>query len=219
MNNAPAAQTSPQTAEEMIVALRASIAAVERKKLGHSNVRIADPLGHFMSFVSPEPNTGCWLWAGRYTPAGYGAFVPIAGGRSRSQRAHRWLWEELNGKIRQGLVVMHMCDVRCCVNPAHLRLGTQTENNADMNAKGRRRTPWHAPPGSAHHCAKLNEALVVELRRAYAAGAPIRELAKANGVTWGVMRDAVLGRAWKHVPMEPEHSAPVRLTVIEGGVR
>jgi hypothetical protein len=85
--------------------------------------------------VLPEPNSGCWLWTGRYGNQGYGTY----GGGRRGERvqAHRLVWEVTNGPIPTGLFVLHRCDVRGCVNPAHLFLGTAKDNTRDMMAKGR----------------------------------------------------------------------------------
>lgn len=67
---------------------------------------------------TPEPNSGCWLWDGILTPKGYGR---SSDGRARrSLQAHRHAWELCFGKIPHGLVIDHLCRVRCCVNPSHL---------------------------------------------------------------------------------------------------
>lgn len=80
----------------------------------------------------PEPNTGCWLWDG-YGNSGYGVAVSYG----RREQAHRMMWILTHGTIPKGKVVMHLCDMRECVNPKHLRLGTHADNMADMRAKGR----------------------------------------------------------------------------------
>lgn len=77
--------------------------------------------------------TGCWPWHGKMHPDGYGQ-TGIAG---LPRFAHRASWVLSFGPIPAGLVVMHSCDNRRCVNPAHLSLGTHSENARDRMVKGR----------------------------------------------------------------------------------
>jgi hypothetical protein len=85
---------------------------------------------HFWSKVSPEPNSGCWLWTAYIDKGGYGNFRM---GRQSSLMAHRVAYEALVGDIPAGLVVDHSCRTRCCVNPEHLEPVTQKENTARMS--------------------------------------------------------------------------------------
>lgn len=71
----------------------------------------------------------CWYWRGSLEEFGYG--------RLQSKRAHRLSWTLFNGEIPKGLYVLHKCDIRNCVNPDHLFLGTQIDNMRDMVKKGR----------------------------------------------------------------------------------
>lgn len=88
----------------------------------------------FMAKVSPEPNSGCWLWTGSCTPTGnYGSFWD----RGKLERAHRWSYKHFHGPIESSDDVCHKCDNPPCVNPDHLFKGTRTDNILDSVKKGR----------------------------------------------------------------------------------
>ena len=96
-----------------------------------------------------DPETGCLLWIGTRTARGYGR-LSIGG---KFWLAHRAAWMTRNGPIPAGLFVCHRCDVRTCINPDHLYLGTAKDNAADIWAKrgqeprveGPERRPSKAP--------------------------------------------------------------------------
>jgi hypothetical protein len=79
------------------------------------------------------PSSGCWLWKGCKGKNIYGSAYK----ERRNIQAHRLSWELYRGPIPDGLQVLHRCDVRSCVNPEHLFIGTQSDNMADMYRKQR----------------------------------------------------------------------------------
>lgn len=93
-------------------------------------------LGKLLNKIKINNNTGCWEWQGGKNNLGYGM---IRDGK-QMRTAHRVSYEEHNNtKIPANLVVMHSCDTPCCINPAHLSLGTRSDNTQDMIQKGRGR--------------------------------------------------------------------------------
>ena len=78
----------------------------------------------------------CIEWAKSCNSKGYGQqWMPDL---KTYRGAHRMAWEKANGReAPKGMVVMHTCDNRKCVNPEHLVLGTYKDNTQDMLAKGR----------------------------------------------------------------------------------
>lgn len=102
----------------------------------------------------------CWIWLDRVDKDGYGKFACDG---SRNKRAHRLAWEFTNGPIPPGLCVCHNCpdgDNPSCCNPRHLWLGTNVQNTADRQAKGRH---W-ARAGAENGAARLTWEQVQEIR-------------------------------------------------------
>lgn len=94
----------------------------------------------FQRYVPQAPADQCWNWQGHIHPSGYGRFRDVG----KATTAHRVAYALAHGSIPHGMLIMHSCDNRRCVNPAHLSLGTYADNNHDMMAKGRFRSDTSA---------------------------------------------------------------------------
>ena len=145
----------------------------------------------FWARVSKVDPASCWPWTGCKTKQGYGN-ATIGGLKTVT---HRMAYLYAIGPIPAGMVVMHTCDNRGCCNPAHLRVGFQRENIADMHAKGRYGRPRVA--GERHHKAKITAADAQEIRRLYDTG---QFSQAALGARYGISQPSVgrivLGRGW-----------------------
>jgi len=105
----------------------------------------------FDKFVSPEPNTGCWLWTGSCDKDGYGLMRFSVGRRATTTPAHRAMWQFRNGTMPAGRYACHSCDTPSCVNPDHIWPGSPQDNRDDCAAKGRAR---YRPRLPDHLCTK-----------------------------------------------------------------
>lgn len=144
----------------------------------------------FMSKTTPEPNTGCWLWVGVVDRDGYGGLFVAGRGKAKATRVSL----ELAGRpARPGEVVRHSCDQPSCVNPGHLKAGTQKENIADAVARGRKAV------GERHPFSTLSVSDVQRIRQLRAAGVPGVVVAREFGISGGTVSAVWTRRMWRHV--------------------
>lgn len=152
------------------------------------------PLKYFSDRSMIDAVSGCWNWSLFVDKKGYGHFGEPNGGMNRS---HRGAFMAVNGPIPSGMCVCHHCDNRRCCNPTHLFLGTNADNVADREAKGRR----IAPKGSSHGGAKLDESKVAIVRLMLDLGVKQERLASLFDVRRSTI--SCIGRrlTWTHVEM------------------
>jgi hypothetical protein len=143
-------------------------------------------------------------WQGARDTDGYGLVRTPDGMR----RAHRWAYEQAIGPIPDGFLVCHHCDNPPCLNPVHLFIGTNADNIADRDAKGRaalgerngsRLYPERRPRGEAHVRAVLNNERVALIRALTQEGRSQRIIARDIGVSRGAVQHVLAGRTWKTV--------------------
>lgn len=156
----------------------------------------------------------CWLWTGSRNGGGYG--LMNIQWKAGAEAAHRISYFLHFGEIPDGMVIMHVCDNPACVNPEHLRLGTNADNARDCAMKGR----TFRSIGSKSGKAKLTEGLVLHAMNKIAAGLSFKAAAKECGVSHFTLRRIEDGSRWPHLqkavrsifsarrPVDPEKSHP-----------
>jgi hypothetical protein len=128
------------------------------------------------------------LWNGKPNTSGYGVMRYLG----VHWLAHRAAYAMKVGEIPEGLQVLHRCDVRACVNPAHLFLGTNAENVADKISKGRQRNA----KGENHPNSKLTAEQVLAIR----ADTRIhREIAADYGLCKSAVGYIKRRKLWQHI--------------------
>ena len=131
---------------------------------------------------------GCHVWTGSIDPNGYG-LVNVG---SHQRRAHRLMWEHVNGPIPSGLMVRHDCANRACVNPAHLLVGTAFDNAQDTKRHG------HLARGQNHWASKLTDEDIASAFEWRQGGMTYRDIADRLAVSYTAIHYALNGRTWRH---------------------
>lgn len=138
-----------------------------------------------LKHIVPDEN-GCWPWPGTIESNGYGR----GNVDNKQQWAHRLSYAHHKGPIPAGFVVCHTCDVRHCVNPDHLFVGSIADNQRDMKLKGR------ASRGERSKSAKLTEA---DIRSIRTDPRPGWKIAEAYGVSQTTISEVRSRKVWAHV--------------------
>jgi hypothetical protein len=148
------------------------------------------------------PMSGCWIWLTGCDERGYGRSCL----HRKNMAAHRVAWMIYRGPIGDKHVC-HQCDVRCCVNPAHLFLGTHTDNMRDCLSKGRnyaRTHPERFPRGERHWKSTLTAEQVLEIRRRYARGERPYEIAQSLNLVAQNVANVTSRRLWRDAKYIPK---------------
>jgi hypothetical protein len=148
--------------------------------LGSNRATFCSPECYLLGWRSPTPD-GCILWTGPVGSHGYGNFIV----NKVRHTTHRAAYEVSVGPIPDGMMVCHRCDVKTCINPDHLFLGTSQDNMADCARKGRQ-------------ARKLTDEEVRQIRELN--GVSYACLARCYGITDVMARKIKLGEWWRHLP-------------------
>ncbi len=130
----------------------------------------------------------CWLWQGSCNTSKYGQFYF----ENKMATAHRVSWAMHFGSIPEGKHVLHRCDVKLCIRPTHLWLGTHIDNMKDMAEKGRAKYMRGAQHGNSK--LKLNQVLKIKM----STGKSLRWLADKYGVSFGHISKIKKGSRWTY---------------------
>lgn len=138
----------------------------------------------------PEPNSGCWIWTGALHNTGYGT-IRIS---RKTWSSHRLSYFLSRGEVPpKGMFVCHHCDMKACVNPEHIYLGTHRDNTRDAVV---REKMWH---GRAINTAVLFEKDIAPIRGLLASGLTCAAIGERYGVHADTIGYIKRGKSWKHV--------------------
>lgn len=146
--------------------------------------------------LHPVLKSRCWEWTAAKDGDGYGKCTY----KGQWGSAHRAAYDMMVGEIGQN-IVCHRCDNPSCVRPIHLFLGTVSDNNADMQQKGRLKIAGNAhKKGEDNSASKLTEAQVREIRARYIRGKHgYKKLAQEFSISPQHVRSIVTGESWSHI--------------------
>ena len=145
----------------------------------------------FMNKVKKD-ESGCWLWTAGIHKDGYGDFVPEGG---RSGLAHRSSYRLFKGPLEDEKLVLHSCHVPRCVNPDHLRLGTDADNASDKVQADR----CNPSMGEKHHGALFTNKEIKEIRKLATDGESYASLSRKFRGNAETISNIVRRITWKHI--------------------
>lgn len=171
-------------------------------KYGDFDVRYLDNTCGNLRCVNPDHQTprtlevrmsnylvdenGCWMWQGKTKTGDYGTLSI----NHKTTMVHRLSYEMHKGEIPEGLMVCHKCNVKLCINPDHLYVGTHNDNMRDM-------ADSDVMKGEANPKSILTQSQVVEIKQMIKDRKVVyRKIAETYGVSRQAIKDIASGRTW-----------------------
>lgn len=132
---------------------------------------------------------GCMEWQGAISPNGYGCIS----WERKTASTHRLAYKLAKGPIPPGMLVRHTCDNKKCINPEHLILGSNQENQTDKVLRGR------SLKGEQQPSSKLTVQAVREIRELCNQITPIEAITARYGISRTQAVKIVQRKCWTHV--------------------
>jgi len=156
----------------------------------------------------------CWDWIGYKQKSGHGVWQTDICKELKIIKTHRismYLYKREEFLKNEELDVLHICDRGQCVNPAHLRMGTQTENNKDRDERGRQ----VSPPGSKNGMALFTKEQIDEIIKLRSEGVIYRIIAERFNCSRRTIEKICLGKRYKNEIIEPPSAPSIRGMTME----
>ena len=131
---------------------------------------LSNPKVEDRGYTSP-----CWIYQGHIAADGYAR--TSRGGKTKY--VHRIYYEKYKGTIPDGLVIDHLCRVRSCLNPEHMRVTTYAQNSRQG------------------YSTILTEKQVLEIRQLLAEGKKQEDIAELYGITQSNISRISTKDCWK----------------------
>jgi hypothetical protein len=167
-----------------------------------TDAEIIDFLNSKSEFIS---ETGCQIFLGGLNKDGYGQTWY----QGKNITTHRLSYKLHKGELKDGLVIMHTCDMPSCINPNHLNQVMQSINNDDKMIKGRHkvasgddhymRINRFTRAGEKCPTVKLKEQQVLEIRKLFADGLNQSLISSIFSISRTCVSAIVTRRNWKHI--------------------
>lgn len=160
---------------------------------------IKDPKIHYMRYVQPDTETQCWIWTGalrarKGEPDSNKYGIIFFQGVSKGAHVYFFLWH--GGVIPPFHEVGHTCNNKRCVNPAHLKAVTHSQNILDAYED----KLVNSVKGERHHSSKVTAEQVREMRRLYEEEKiGCVELGRKYGMSATAASNIIRRKTWTHV--------------------
>ncbi len=176
---------------------KAGVSTANKWKSKRARRKEGMTLGELLEWIPTQCNidekTGCLLWPRGQNGQGYAGTV--YGGKT--VLFHRLVCEKKYGvKLTENQCACHTCDVRNCVNPDHLFIGTKKDNADDRDRKGRNVNYR----GEKHPNAKLKEVDVRQIKDLIRSGRmSLAEIGRQYGARIDTVWLIKTGKQWSSV--------------------
>ncbi len=175
---------------------KGQIRGQSKKFIPHHHLRMIkrEPLlERFWRQANIKGPNECWEWKSTKGTKRYGTFKY----KNKTWTVSRLAFFISGGKLTEGKnCVLHSCDNRKCVNPAHLFAGSNKDNVLDRVRKNRS----YRPMGEKAPKAKLTEAQVIKIREVYKnGGMSIAQIANIYSVHYGTIHSIIKRGTWRHL--------------------